>query len=108
VREWGASIPAAVRYPDRMESSVIKLRPTRRCSPGARFFAALGSLLILLAPTMVLACAACMNDDPRWARKVPVLLGFIGFPFLVFGGAFWAIRRGAASAARHDSRSLGE
>jgi len=91
-----------------MRRFVINMRRTRGYSTGARFLAGLGSLLTLMAPTMALACAACMNDDPQFARKIPILLGFIGFPFLVFGGAFWAIRRGAASAARHDSRSLRE
>lgn len=41
-----------------------------------------------------------MNDNPVWQRKLPILLGFIGFPFLLFGVVFLAIRRHAGPASR--------
>jgi hypothetical protein len=54
--------------------------------------------ILAYAPAIAKACAGCMNENPLWQRKVPILLGFIGFPFLVFGAVLWAIRRHVGSA----------
>lgn len=46
----------------------------------------------LLFPTVAAACATCMNDPAR-QKSIPILLGFIGVPFLVAGGVFVLFRQ---------------
>ncbi len=59
------------------------------------------SVVVVLATVLVLgltfegarACATCMNDNPNRRRTIPILMGFIGVPFLVASGVFYALRR---------------
>jgi hypothetical protein len=79
----------------------------RNFLPRPLLASALAAALYLI-PQVAQACPACMNDDPRWQRKVPILMGFIGFPFLVFGLAAWFTRRHVPSMSRPSSRSSQE
>ena len=58
-----------------------------------RFLATIpwGGLLLLL-PSMAAACATCMNDASR-AKTIPILMGFIGVPFVIAGGLFFLFRQ---------------
>jgi len=49
-----------------------------------------------------------MNDDAIWQRKIPILLGFIGFPFLLAAAAYFVFRRQGGFGPRSVSRSTSE
>ena len=53
---------------------------------------------LLFIPTLAAACPSCMSQDPNRQKTFPILLGFIGIPFVVFGGAAFAIRRALLGA----------
>lgn len=67
----------------------LRLAPVATCA-----------LALCVLPSVAFACAGCMNDDPIWQRKFPILLGFIAFPFLLFGVVYLAIRRHVGTAPR--------
>jgi hypothetical protein len=80
----------------------------RRIRPPRQLLASALATTLYLIPRVAQACPGCMNDDARWQRKVPILLGFIGFPFVLFGLAAWFTRRHIPSMSRPSSRSSQE
>jgi len=66
--------------------------PWNRSHPPVRLAAIGSGILALLFPTVAAACATCMNDPAR-QKSIPILLGFIGVPFLVAGGLFVLFRQ---------------
>ena len=51
------------------------------------------TLVLCLTFESARACATCMDDNPDRRKTIPILMGFIGVPFLVASGVYFALRR---------------
>ncbi|MFY2560448.1 hypothetical protein ACN469_22745 [Corallococcus terminator] len=68
-------------------------------SPQARLL----SVLTVLLPLDVLACATCSLREPESAvRSALLVVGLMLTPFLVVGVGLWAVRRAGREASRED------
>jgi hypothetical protein len=59
----------------------------------ARMLNTIVVFMLSCIPSLAAACPSCMSQDPNRQKTFPILLGFIGIPFVIFAGATWVIRR---------------